>query len=77
MKVAVKVTMAADARAGRCPTSSGLRLGQRSEEHPGAQGTAGEDLAEMQFRFNNRSPGNPTRQGLFDAYASWGTGARH
>jgi hypothetical protein len=51
MKVAVKVTMAADARAGQCPTSSGLRLGQRSVEHPGAQGTAGEDLAEMQFQF--------------------------
>jgi hypothetical protein len=26
----------------------------------------------MQFQFNNRSPGNPTRRGLFDAYASWG-----
>ena len=34
MKVAVKVTMAADARAGRCPTSSGLRLGNGQRNIP-------------------------------------------
>jgi hypothetical protein len=29
------------------------------------------------FQFNNRSPGNPTCRGLFDAHASLETSARH
>ena len=35
------------------------------------------EAEEMQFQFNNRSPGNPTCRGLFDAHASLGTSARH